>query len=145
MAYKYNINDHVYWFDSLLQLAADASVCTEFKTAKAVAFDDTENAYVSNGTAWIKMSDHSTLAYYTITVTLGANTTVTIVDSDGNAYIDGGRVKNGATLTITAAAADGYTLSTYTVNTVDKTADNPTTHAVSSANVVIVTEATETP
>lgn len=142
MAYKYNLNDHVYWFDTTAQLAADASVVTEFITAKAAGLDAPAVIYISNGTSWIKMADGSTLAYYTIGITLGANTSVSIVDAAGNVYTNGSRVQSGAVLTITAAADDGYNLSTYTVNTVDKTADNPTEHTV-SANVAIVTAATE--
>jgi hypothetical protein len=141
MAYRYNIYDNIHWFDTTAQLASDSSICTEFITAKAAALDAPSVVYISNGTAWIKISDGSTLAYYTISITLGANTTVTIVDAAANVYTNGMRVQSGATLTITAAADTDYTLSTYTVNTVDKTGDNPTTHVV-SANVVIVTAAT---
>ena len=96
---------------------------------------------MANGTSWYE-SDGTELAYYTIAITLGANTSVTIVDESLNTYVSGDRVKSGATLTITATADSGFNLSTYTVNTVDKTGDNPTTHTV-GANVAIVTAATE--
>jgi hypothetical protein len=142
MAYKYNTNDHLYWFDTTAQIAADASICTEFKTAKAASLTAPETIYIANGTSWISMTDHSTLAYFTLTLTVGANTTVTVVDAEDNAYVNGSRVQSGATLTITAAADDGFTLSTFTVGGVDKTASNPDTHTM-SADLTVVTEATE--
>jgi len=141
MAYAQNFYDKIFWFDTTLQLASDAEI-VEQKTAKAAALDAPYDVYISNGTSWIKISDGTTLAYFTLTLTIGDNTTLTVVDSESNAYSDGSRVKSGATLTITAAADAGYTLSTYTVGGVDKTSDNPTTHTM-SANLAIVTAATE--
>lgn len=138
--YVNNKNNTVHEFKSDLLLARDVSVVSEFG-ALASAMPSWGTIYKSNGTAWYK-SDGTVLAYYTIGITLGNNTSVAIVDSDGNAYVSGDRVLSGAVLTITAAADGGYDLTTYTVNTVNKTADNPTKHTV-GANVAIVTAATE--
>jgi hypothetical protein len=139
--YTYNPYDKIYWFDTTAQLASDA-VIVKSKTAKAATLDAPFDVYISNGTSWIKIADGSTLAYYILTLNQGENTTITVVDSKGNVYTNGSRVQAGATLTITAAADDGYNLSVYTVGGVDKTGDNPTTH-IMSADVTVVTEATE--
>lgn len=137
--YINNPYDKVYWFKNINALAKDA-VIVKNTSAKAGAFPKWGDIYMADGDKWYK-ADGTELSYYTITVTLGSNTTVTIVDEYANSYVSGDRVKSGATLTITATANAGYNLTTFTVNAVDKLSSNPATHTV-SGNVAIVTAAT---
>ena len=141
MAHIYNAHDHVEWFDSTAQLANDVEVVTA-KTMKAAALDAANVKYISDGEDWFKMADGTKIGYYIMTVTLGDNTSITIADAAGNSYGNGSRILAGTSLTITAAADEGYTLSTYTVDTVDKLLSNPTTHVMNAA-CAIVTAATE--
>lgn len=84
----------------------------------------------------------ATLNTYELTLTTGENTTLTVVDAAENEYNDGDMVPHGTVLTITAAAAEGYDLTTFTVGGVDKIASNPDEHTMAAA-LTIVTAATE--
>lgn len=75
---------------------------------------------------------------YALTITQGENTTVTVKDSDGNEHENGADIGVGTVLIITAKAAEGHTLSTFTVNETAST--SPMVHTVVGA-VSIVTEA----
>ena len=79
---------------------------------------------------------------FKLTITQGENTTATVKDSDGNEHEDGADIEAGTVLIITATADEGYTLSTFTVNEVEKT--SPDVHTVTGA-VVIVTGAAVIP
>lgn len=140
MPKSYSTKQQVWYFNQKAQLASDNEILPQI-TEIAAAFDALGTYWITNGISWLDLSDGTPLAYYTIGITQGAHTTLTITDAGGNVYTKGMRVLSGATLTITAAATTGYTLSTYTVNTVDKKSSNPTTHVV-AADVAIVTAAT---
>ena len=79
---------------------------------------------------------------FKLTITQGENTTVTVKDGDGNEYENGDDIEIGTAILITAAANEGYELTSFTVNEVEKT--SPDIHIMSGA-VTIVTEATEIP
>jgi hypothetical protein len=76
---------------------------------------------------------------YDLTATVGEHTTLTIVDAAGKSYAPGGKVPHDAVLTITAAAAPGYDLTTFTIDGV--AAVSPATHVMTKA-ITIVTAAT---
>lgn len=139
--FRLNQLDGVYWVDNSEQIAKDTDYVQK-ETKKAIAYDACDTVYVSDGTDWINMNTSVKIAYFILTLTIGANTSLTVVDSEGNVYTSGDRVLSGATLTISAFADTGYDLTTYTVGGVDKTGDNPTSHTM-SANVAVVTAATE--
>jgi hypothetical protein len=79
---------------------------------------------------------------FELTITAGDNTTIAVKDGDGNEYENGDDIEIGTAILITAAADEGYELTTFTVNEVEK--PSPDIHIVSGA-VTIVTEATEIP
>ena len=54
MAVIYNKLDGVYWFDTTAEIASDTEFVTN-KTAKAIAFDNLSQVYVSDGTQWKEM------------------------------------------------------------------------------------------
>jgi len=138
----YNAIDDVFWANTTNDIAIDMTSVKQ-RTAKAIALNATTVVYVSNGTDWINMTTSTAIPYYVLTLTIGAHTRVSVIDSLGNVYTNGSRVYVGATLTITATADAGYTLTTYTVNEVDKTASNPTTHTMSLATTVVTAATAE--
>ncbi len=103
--------------------------------------DDSPVTYVVGVGSNVHIATSSTAVLYDLTATVGEHTTLTIVDAAGKSYAPGGKVPHDAVLTITAAAEKGYDLTTFTVNTVDKTSGNPDSHTV-SGDVAIVTAAT---
>lgn len=137
----YNRIDDVFYPDLTADIARDMEIVKQ-KTSKAIALDAVNVAYISNGTDWKNFASNAVISYYVITLTIGDNTTLKVVDAAGIEYVSGSRIAPGTVLTITAAADEGYDLTTYTVATVDKTADNPTEHTM-SASMTVVTEATE--
>lgn len=76
---------------------------------------------------------------YTLTVTADAHATVTV--KDGNTTLSSGStITYGHTLTVTAAAANGYQVKTFTINGTSKT--SPATVAVTgNVTVAVTTEA----
>lgn len=86
----------------------------------------------------------ATLQTFDLSITVDENTTVTVVDSEENEYEDGDTVAYGTELTITAAGNTGYTVATFTVNTVDKTESNPDTHSVTGDVTIAATSALNT-
>ena len=54
MSVIYNKADDVYWFDTTTELRADTEYVKK-KTAKAIAFDNLSQVYVSDGTQWKEM------------------------------------------------------------------------------------------
>ena len=87
-------------------------------------------------------AEEATPETFKLTITAGENTAVTVKDSNGNEYETGSDIEAGTVLIITATADEGYTLSTFTINEVEKT--SPDVHTVTGA-VVIVTGAAVIP
>ena len=54
MSVIYNKTDDVYWFDTTDELLNDTEYVKK-KTAKAIAFDNLSQVYVSDGTQWKEM------------------------------------------------------------------------------------------
>jgi hypothetical protein len=137
--FEYYDRDDVYLADTTKEIAEDMKVVPS-RGEKAMAFDALGTIYETNGTNWIKFSDSSVLAYYTLALTVGANTNLSVVSAvDGHEYHSGDRIYAGTELTVTATAATGHTLSTFTINAGNVT--SPATHTA-SANVTIETAAT---
>ena len=138
--FTYDTIQNVYWVDTTKEIAIDMEYVQQ-KTAIAIAYDALTVAYISDGVNWKNLATSANVPYFTLSTTIGENSTLTVVDANGRALFSGDRIEPGAVLTITADDATGYTLSTFTVNTVDKTSGNPDEHTV-AADVAIVTAAT---
>ena len=91
-------------------------------------------------TADVEVVTEATLKTYTLSITEGENTTVTVTDEDEEPILHGATISHFDVLTITATAAEGHTLSTFTINAEDAT--SPAEHVV-DGNVTIVTAATQ--
>lgn len=92
----------------------------------------------------IAISTVATIKTFELSITEGENSTVTVTSGEGDSlvtYSDGDMIDYGTELTITATADTGYNVSTFTVNTVNKTGSNPDTHSVAAA-VAVVSAAT---
>lgn len=136
----YNSADDVFWATTTKEIKIDQEL-VKMRTAKAAALDAVNVFYISDGTDWINLSDNQEIEYFKISTTIGANTTLAIVDATGRKLYHGDRVEVGAVLTITAGLTDSenYNLTTFTVDTATKT--SPATATV-AADVAIVTAAT---
>jgi hypothetical protein len=91
-------------------------------------------------TADVEVVTEAALKTYTLSITQGENTTVTVTDEDEEPVLHGATISHFDVLTITATADEGYTLSTFTINAEDAT--SPAEHVV-DGNVAIVTAATQ--
>jgi len=127
-----------WWFDLTSELTADEAKLERLR--HAIAFDTPATEYISHGSGWTVASGTAP-TMKTVTTTIGDNTTLSIVDARGNAFVDEDTFASGQSLTFTAAADTGYTLSTFTVASVDKKSTNPYTAAITD-DTAVVTAAT---
>jgi hypothetical protein len=133
--------DLVYSGDSLtVTYAADTGYEEEACFINGVAASSSPATFVVPVGGDVFIESSASIQMFELTLTVGENTTLTVVDASDNEYADGDMIPYGTELTVTAAAADGFTLSTFTINTVAKT--SPASHTATDA-VTIVTAATE--
>lgn len=83
----------------------------------------------------------ATLNSYTLTLSQGANTTLTVLDGE-TPVASGASVDHGTVLSVSAEAADGYDLTTFTIGDASKLETNPAEHTMTAA-VTITTAATQ--
>lgn len=91
-------------------------------------------------TADVEVVTEAALKTYTLSITQGENTIVTVTDEDEEPVLHGATISHFDVLTITATADEEYTLSTFTIDAEDAT--SPAEHVVDD-NVAIVTAATQ--
>lgn len=91
-------------------------------------------------TADVEVVTEAALKTYTLSITQGENTIVTVTDEDEEPVLHGATIYHFDVLTITATADEEYTLSTFTIDAEDAT--SPAEHVVDD-NVAIVTAATQ--
>ena len=122
--------DPTSWSSSSLSHNADGSISVTFAVNSLVV----QQIATFNGTASGGLSGDART--YTLTISAGPGSTVT-VKKGSTTLSNGATITYGDTLTVTAAAQSGYTLSSFKINGADKT--SPATVTVSGAVSVAAT------
>lgn len=126
-------------YDTELTITAEAGTGYDLSTFTVGGV--TKNSPTTHTiTADVEVVTEAALKTYTLSITQGENTTVTVTDEDEEAVLHGATISHFDVLTITATAAEEYTLSTFTIDAEDAT--SPAEHVVDD-NVAIVTAATQ--
>lgn len=135
--------DLVYYGDVLNVAFAPATGYDVVCTVNGTAVETTGYDFTVPLGGDVSIATVATIKMLKLTITQGDNTTVEVTSGDGEdvvTYSNGDYIAYGTELTITATAAEGYTLSTFTINAEDAT--SPAEHVVDD-NVAIVTAATQ--
>lgn len=126
-------------YDTELTITAEAGTGYDLSTFTVGGVTKTSTT-THTITADVEVVTEAALKTYTLSISQGENTIVTVTDEDEEPVLHGATISHFDVLTITATADEEYTLSTFTIDAEDAT--SPAEHVVDD-NVVIVTAATQ--